>query len=83
VIYKDNISAICRRWNWKEADRTKFTETTVNGFLVTEGLLPVDRSLISAAINELALLIESFCGGTLTRGILDVSNSEMTLQDGE
>src|SRR5262245_14972227 len=30
VIYKDRISAICRRWNWKEADRTKFTEETKN-----------------------------------------------------
>src|SRR5262245_40940907 len=28
VIYTDDVGAICRRWNWKEADRTKLTERT-------------------------------------------------------
>ena len=26
VIYKDDLGTICRRWNWKEADRTKINE---------------------------------------------------------
>ena len=39
VIYKDNISAICRRWNWREADRTKFTED-FTGMDVDVGRLP-------------------------------------------
>ena len=25
IFYKDENGAICRRWNWKEADRTKLT----------------------------------------------------------
>ena len=28
IIYKDELGAICRRWNWKEADRTKLTHET-------------------------------------------------------
>jgi DNA/RNA-binding domain of Phe-tRNA-synthetase-like protein len=43
VIYKDNSGAICRRWNWKEADRTKFTDATKNAVIVIEGLPPVFR----------------------------------------
>ena len=41
IIYKDEVGAICRRWNWKEADRTKLTPETKNAFLVIEALPPV------------------------------------------
>src|SRR6266446_163898 len=34
VIYKDENGAICRRWNWKEADRTKLTLDTKDAVLV-------------------------------------------------
>src|SRR5512132_3664183 len=54
VIYRDRIGALCRRWNWKEADRTKLTETTTRGLLVIEGLPPVDRALVDKASRELA-----------------------------
>lgn len=30
VIYKDDGGVICRRWNWREAERTKLTEETKN-----------------------------------------------------
>ncbi|MBI2138094.1 hypothetical protein HYU13_00760 [Candidatus Woesearchaeota archaeon] len=71
VIYKDNISAICRRWNWREADRTKFTEETKNCFLVLEGLPPVLRKEIEAAVSELKELVQKFCGGEVSCKILD------------
>ncbi len=71
VIYKDDISAICRRWNWREADRTKFTEDTRNCFLVIEGLLPVTRQEIEEATKELRDLVQKFCGGSVTYKILD------------
>jgi DNA/RNA-binding domain of Phe-tRNA-synthetase-like protein len=79
VIYKDNNGAICRRWNWKEADRTKFTEETTNGLLIIEGLPPVDRALVEVAIVELAKLVSDFCGGKTTTGFLDKNHLEMLL----
>jgi len=79
VIYKDNISAICRRWNWREADRTKFTEDTKNCFLVIEGLLPVTKQEIEAVTKELKDLIEKFCGGNITYKILDEKHFETDL----
>jgi DNA/RNA-binding domain of Phe-tRNA-synthetase-like protein len=71
VVYRDRAGAICRRWNWKEADRTKLTELTTNGFLVIEGLPPVTRALVEAAIAELAALVERHCGGRIRTAILD------------
>lgn len=70
VIYKDDISAICRRWNWREADRTKFTEETKNCILVIEGLAPVTREEIEAATKELRDLVEKFCEGEIEYRIL-------------
>ena len=79
VIYKDDIGAICRRWNWKEAERTKLTENTVNAVLVIEGLPPVDRNIIEQAIQELAGLVRQHCGGEVTTKILDASQRATTL----
>lgn len=79
VIYKDDISAICRRWNWRESDRTKFTEETKNCFLVIEGLSPVTNLEIEIATEELKTLIEKFCGGSITYKILNSKNSEIEL----
>src|SRR3989344_6528905 len=79
VIYKDNISAICRRWNWREADRTKLTEETKNCFLVIEGLLPVTKQGIEDATKELQDLVQKFCGGDITYQILDDKHFETDL----
>ncbi|MBU2579189.1 hypothetical protein KKA09_03675 [Patescibacteria group bacterium] len=79
VIYKDNLSTICRRWNWREADRTKFTEKTKNCILVIEGLPPVTKEEIETATKELKEMIEKYCGGTLIHSVLDKNNSEIEI----
>jgi len=71
VIYKDDAGAICRRWNWKEADRTKLTTGTRDAFLVIEGLPPVGPDLVDRATAELADLIRSHCGGRVTTARID------------
>lgn len=65
VIYKDDIGTICRRWNWKEADRTKLTEDTKNAVLVIEGILPEDKERVKQAISYLAKLLKKYCGGAI------------------
>lgn len=77
VIYKDEISAICRRFNWREADRTKFIEETKNAVLVVEGLPPVTKEEIEKILEEMKELLESFCGGEIHHFILNESNSEI------
>jgi len=79
VIYRDRVGAICRRWNWKEADRTKLTEATTRGLLVIEGQPPVDRAMVAAAAGELAVLVEKHCGGTVRVAIVDRESPEVSL----
>ncbi len=71
VIYRDDLGAICRRWNWKEADRTKLTAKTENALLVVEGLPPVGRGEIAAALATAARRIRERCGGQVETGVLD------------
>lgn len=79
VIYKDDVGAICRRWNWKEADRTKLTPETRNAVLVVERLPPVTRDQLAEAAEELARLVRVHCGGQVRVALLDRKNPETGL----
>lgn len=81
IIYKDEVGAICRRWNWKEADRTKLTQETQNAFLVIESLPPVPRDTVETAIRDLADLVKQYCGGTVSTAFLDKDNREIKLKE--
>lgn len=77
VIYKDSIATICRRWNWREADRTKLTEETKNCIFVIEGLPPVTKQEIETATAELGDFIGKFCSGNLIHAFLDQNQREI------
>lgn len=80
VIYKDENGAICRRWNWKEAERTKLTEQTTNAFMVLEALPPIGKTELETALNELASLVKTYCNGISTIAILDKDNLETRIK---
>jgi len=69
VIYKDDTGVICRRWNWREAERTKLTEQTTSAILVIEGLAPLNKELITQATKDLADLVKQYCGGEVNYNI--------------
>lgn len=71
VIYKDDLGTLCRRWNWKEAERTKLTAATRHAFLVIEGLPPAGRDLVTQAAEELAALVREHCGGEVAVALVD------------
>ncbi|MDD5738820.1 MAG: phenylalanine--tRNA ligase beta subunit-related protein [Candidatus Pacebacteria bacterium] len=63
VVYKDREGVACRRWNWREAERTKLTEETKNAIIVVEALSPATCGDVETATKELADLIQKYCGG--------------------
>lgn len=79
VIYRDDLGTLCRRWNWKEADRTKLTAATRHAFLVIEALPPVGRDLVERAAGELAALIREHCGGEVAVALIDREHPETPL----
>ncbi|MDO8551890.1 MAG: B3/4 domain-containing protein [bacterium] len=79
IVYKDNEGVLCRRWNWREGDRTKITESTKDVFMVIEGLPPIDRDLAQQATGSLAKLVEKYCGGKAISTVLDKKIQEFAL----
>ena len=71
VIYRDEVGVICSCWNWREADRTKLTETTTDALLVIEAIPPISRAQLEAALAELAERVTTHLGGTARVAILD------------
>jgi len=68
VVYRDDAGVLCRRMNWREADRTKLTVDTKNLVLVVESLLPTDT--LEDILEELSGLVARFCGGSQARAVL-------------
>jgi DNA/RNA-binding domain of Phe-tRNA-synthetase-like protein len=71
VIYRDGVGAICRRWNWKEAERTKLTDETRKALLIIESLPPIDRATLERALDDLATSVSSRTGATTAVHILE------------
>ncbi len=72
VIYFDDktLNVMCRRWNWRNGDFSKITESTRRAVINLDGIGPVSEELILKARDELAELFESLCGARLRVGVL-------------
>ena len=77
VIYRDDLGVICRRWNWREGDRTKITDETKNAVVVLESIASI---AIKEAAEELADLIQKYCGGQITIYYLNKDSQEIGLK---
>ena len=79
IIYKDDLGAICRCWNWRESLRTILTENTKNAFLCIESVDASRHGELEAAVSELIDLISQNIGGTNVIQILDINNREIII----
>lgn len=65
VIYRDDAGAVCRCFNWREAQRTMLTEETTDAVLVLELTAPSRLADLEAALADLADLIRRHLGGAV------------------
>ncbi len=71
VVYVDDKEVLCRRWNWRECDKTKMTEETRDVVLVVEGLPPVTKQEILGILDDFRQLVIKYCGGEEETVVLD------------
>jgi len=71
VVYSDEKEVLCRRWNWRECDKTKMTEETRDVVLVVEGLPPVTKEEMAGILDDFNQLIIKYCGGDVETAVLD------------
>ena len=79
VIYMDEKEVLCRRWNWRECDKTKMTEETKEVVLVIEGLPPVDREDVLKITEDLCGLIREHCKSETQIAIRDKAQREVEI----
>jgi len=79
VVYADSKEVLCRRWNWRECDKTKMTEETKDVILVIEALPPVTREELEEVEEDLSRLIIKYCGGEIRADILDEAKIEIEI----
>lgn len=75
LIYKDDLGAVVRSWLWREADRTKLTNETVNALIYMELVNGNRVDEFKIALNELYQIVIDELGGN---GNLSVLTKEIT-----
>lgn len=80
IIYKDELGAICRCWNWRESVRTMLTENTKHAFLCIESVDEKRTNSLYEALDYLKENVSSNLGGTCESFVLDVNNKEINLE---
>lgn len=80
IIYKDDMGFICRRWNWREGERTMIEETTKNAVLVLEALPIISGEKFSEALVEAERLVKDLLGGEISLKILSKDELEVEIR---
>lgn len=74
VIYKDDNEVLCRRWNWRECDKTKMVDQTKNVLFFVEGIAPVSDHEVKTVVDQLSTMVKKYCGGKTQNHILNIKN---------
>lgn len=81
VIYRDDFGAVCRCWNWREAERTMLTEDTVNAFMIIEAHNADSAVNMDSALDELKAMIEAELGGTVSKHLAKADSPEVVIEE--
>jgi DNA/RNA-binding domain of Phe-tRNA-synthetase-like protein len=64
VYMDDNKDVLCRRFNWRESEKSKITDKTTKAIIYIEGVPPVNAIETKEAAQDLAAYVEEICGGS-------------------
>lgn len=79
VVYMDSKEVLCRRWNWRECDKTKMTEATEAVILMSEGLPPFTQREIQEITDDLVRIVRKYCGGETKTSVLSHERRELEI----
>jgi lysyl-tRNA synthetase class 2 len=75
VIYRDRVGFLCRKWNWREADRTKITPKTKHAIMVIELAPDLPVTLLEQAVVEAKVLFERYLGAHVVSHVISREHS--------
>jgi DNA/RNA-binding domain of Phe-tRNA-synthetase-like protein len=81
IIFAEGDTVLTRRWTWRQSKHTLILpETTAVEFNV-DALPPVTDEEVGQICNDIASLVEKYCGGRISCGVLSKDHSIMELTE--
>jgi DNA/RNA-binding domain of Phe-tRNA-synthetase-like protein len=69
IVWRDDAGVTCRRWNWRQGQRTRLTDATTRAFFVIDRLPGLDEDRLNAAASQLESLLNARWPGCTTQRI--------------
>ncbi|AJW80713.1 B3/B4 domain-containing protein [Clavibacter michiganensis] len=54
VVWRDDVGVTCRRWNWRQGNRTRLREGTTTALFILDALDPMNDGSLRTATDDLA-----------------------------
>ncbi|MBN2016371.1 arginine--tRNA ligase [Candidatus Dojkabacteria bacterium] len=77
VSWLDDQGVTCRKWNWRQCDRTKVTEKTKEGYFIIDGIPPAKKEDINEAAEDFIKLAKKYLNARGEIYWLDRKNPEV------
>jgi DNA/RNA-binding domain of Phe-tRNA-synthetase-like protein len=82
VVYVDqNNDVLCRRFNWRESDKTKLTKKTTDAVLYIEGLPPTKDIEVKEAAHDFHRFAKKYCGGRIELYLINQNFPEVIFKN--
>jgi DNA/RNA-binding domain of Phe-tRNA-synthetase-like protein len=62
VVWTDDAGVTCRRWNWRQAQRTQLHDSTRAALFIVDALAPMDDAALAAVGDELEARVRELGG---------------------
>lgn len=62
-IWADDEGVTCRRWSWRQGERTRLTDATTRALFIVEAIDPIPAAALDAAAADLASSISAWWPG--------------------
>lgn len=79
IIFAEGDIVLTRRWTWRQGKHTLVVPGTTAAEFNVDGLPPVPQTEIEEACNEIAELVQRFCGGECRCDVVSRENPRVSL----
>lgn len=77
IAWCDEKGVTCRKWNWRQCDRTKIGEKTKQGYFIIDALPPVTKQQVEKAAENFIALAKKYLKADGEINWLDKDNPEV------
>ncbi len=79
VVYADDTRILTRRWNFRDAVKTRITEETKDLVMFLDASPEISQDKVEAAMDEFIGLLAEACGGEMTKAVASMETPTVNL----